>query len=88
MAKPIILVVHEDAPDRELLERELTDRYSNGYQIVCETSPLSALERLDALREAGDRVLIVFAPERMDIMSGAKFFKRARQLHPGVNVSC
>ena len=58
------------------------------HQIVSETSPLSALERLDALREAGDRVLIVFAPERMDIMSGAKFFKRARQLHPGVNVSC
>jgi thioredoxin reductase (NADPH) len=84
MARPIILVVHENAPDRELLERELTDRYSSGYQIVCETSPLSALERLDGLRQAGDRVLIVFAPERMAVMPETKFFERARQLHPRV----
>jgi thioredoxin reductase (NADPH) len=84
MPRPIILAVHEHAHDRELLERELTDRYSSGYQIVCETSPLSALERLDALRQAGDRVLIVFAPERMGLMPGTKFFERARQLHPRV----
>jgi thioredoxin reductase (NADPH) len=83
MARPIILVVHEDAPDRELLERELTDRYSNGYQIVCETSPLSALERLKALRAMGDApVFIMFSSQRMGAMSGTEFFERAHRLYP------
>jgi hypothetical protein len=71
MTKPILLVMHEDVRDREILEQALTDRYSSGYQIICEGSPLSALERLNSLRAtAGAEVLILFAADQMTAMRG------------------
>jgi hypothetical protein len=57
--KAILLAIHEDVRDREVLEQELTDRHSRGYQIICEASPLSALERLDSLHAtAGARLAL------------------------------
>jgi thioredoxin reductase (NADPH) len=83
METPIILVVHENAHDREALERELTDRYSSAYQIISDASPLSALERLKALRAVGNTpVFIMFASDKMEAMSGTEFFGRAHQLFP------
>ena len=83
MTTPIILVVHENARDRETLERELADRYSSAYEIIGDASPLSALERLKALRAAGDTlVFIMFASERVGAMSGTEFFERAHRLYP------
>ena len=83
MARPILLAVHEDVRDREVLERELTDRYSRGYQIICEASPLSALERLHSLHAtAGASVLILFAANQMTAMPGLQFLERAHELYP------
>jgi hypothetical protein len=33
MTKPILLAVHDDDRDRQVLQRALTTRYSDGYQI-------------------------------------------------------
>jgi thioredoxin reductase (NADPH) len=83
MTKPILLVVHEDVRDREILEQALTDRYSSGYQIICEASPRSALERLNSLRAtAGAEVLILFAADQMTAMRGMEFLERAHELYP------
>ena len=74
MTTPIIRVVHENAHDREALERELANRYSGAYQIISDASPLSALERLQVLRAAGDTpVFIMFAPDAMAAMPGTQF---------------
>jgi thioredoxin reductase (NADPH) len=83
MSKPILLAVHDRAPDRELIEHELTSRYAANYEIVCERSPLSALRRLDAVRATPDTVVpVVFAASDMAELSGVEFLRRARALHP------
>jgi thioredoxin reductase (NADPH) len=83
MTKPILLAVHDDDRDRKVLERALTTRYSDGYQIICEASPLAALERLNGLRTTpGATVLILFAADEMTAMAGTRFLERAHQLHP------
>ena len=83
MPKPILLAVHEQLTDREALQRELTSRYSPGYEIICEASPVSALKRLDELRATAEaNVLIVFAASQMATMPAVKFLEQARELHP------
>jgi thioredoxin reductase (NADPH) len=83
MPKPILLAVHEQLTDREALQRELTGRYSPGYELICEASPVSALRRLDELRATAEaNVLIVFAASQMATMPAAEFLEQARELHP------
>jgi thioredoxin reductase (NADPH) len=83
MPKPILLAVHEHLTDREALQRELTSRYSAGYEIICEASPVSALKRLDELRATAEAdVLILFAASQMATMPAADFLERAHELHP------
>jgi thioredoxin reductase (NADPH) len=83
MPKPILMAVHEQSSEREALQRELTSRYSSGYDIVCEASPVSALERLAVFRATtGANVLILFAASQMAIMPGTEFLERAHELHP------
>ena len=83
MPKPILMAVHEQSSERDALQRELTSRYSSGYDIVCEGSPVSALQRLDQLRATnGANVLILFAASQMAMMSGTEFLQRAHELHP------
>src|SRR4051794_16381896 len=83
MPKPILMAVHEQLSERAALQRELTSRYSSGYDIVCEASPVSALERLDEFgATTGANVLILFAASQMAMMSGTEFLERAHELHP------
>jgi thioredoxin reductase (NADPH) len=83
MTKPILLAVHDRTPDRELIEQELTSRYAANYQIVCERSPLSALQRLDTVRATPDAVVpIIFAAIDMAELTGVEFLRRAHALHP------
>ena len=83
MPKPILLAVHEHLTDREALQRELTSRYSTGYEIICEASPVSALKRLDELRATAEAdVLILFAASHMATMPATDFLERAHELHP------
>ena len=83
MPKPILLAVHEQTVDREAMRRELTSRYSTDYEIVCEASPESALNRLQELRATAEaHVLILFAASDMSTMPGTEFLERAHELHP------
>jgi thioredoxin reductase (NADPH) len=83
MAKPVLMAVHEQTRELNVLQRELGDRYAANYEIMCEASAASALERLDALRVTADaEVLAVFAAEEMTGMTGIEFLLRAQQRHP------
>src|SRR3954453_1294875 len=83
MTKPILLAVHDREPDRAVIEEELTSRYAAHYRIVCEESPLSALQTLDTVRATPDGVVpIVFAARDMAELTGAEFLRQAHALHP------
>src|SRR5215207_1677410 len=83
MAKPVLMAVHEQTRELKTLHQELVRRYAADYEVMCEASAASALERLDALRvTAGAEVLAVFAAHEMTAMNGIEFLQRAYQLHP------
>ena len=83
MAKPVLMAVHEEARELSVLERELAGRYAADYEIICEASPASALERLDVLRVTADaEILAVFAAHELTGMTGIEFLHRAQQRHP------
>jgi thioredoxin reductase (NADPH) len=82
MPKPILVAVHDQPRELEMIQRELS-RYAADYEIVCERSTASALQRLEVLREtAGAQVLALFAADRMTAMSGIDYLQRAHELHP------
>jgi CheY-like chemotaxis protein len=83
MAKPVLMAVLEQTRELNVLQRELAGRYAADYQIICEASAASALERLDVLRvTAHAEVLAVFAAHEMTGMTGIQFLQRAHQRHP------
>jgi thioredoxin reductase (NADPH) len=83
MAKPVLIAVHEQTRELKTLQQELASRYAADYEIICEASAASALERLDVLKvTAGADVLAVFAAHEMTAMTGIQFLQRAHQLHP------
>jgi len=83
MTRQILLAVHDQPGELEMVQRELVSRYAADYGIVCERSAASALQRLDALRAAGDaRVLVLFAAQEMTEMTGVEYLRRAHELHP------
>jgi len=79
---PILLAVHEQTRELEIIQRELVSRYDADYEIVCEQSVESALERLDVLRAAGAQVLVLFAADEMTAMTGIEYLQLAHELHP------
>jgi thioredoxin reductase (NADPH) len=83
MTRQILLAVHDQPGELEMVQRELVSRYAADYGIVCERSAASALQRLDALRAAGDaRVLVLFAAQEMTEMTGIEYLRQAHELHP------
>ena len=70
--------------DREALravERELVDRYSRSYRIVCRSSAEEALAELRALKDCGEDVALVLAAPSFEGMTGSELLGRARELH-------
>jgi thioredoxin reductase (NADPH) len=83
MAKPVLMAVLEQTRELNVLQRELAGRYGADYEIICNASAASALERLDVLRVRADaEVLAVFAAHEMTGMTGIQFLQRAHQRHP------
>ena len=77
------MVIHEQTRELSVLQRELAGRYASDYEIICEASAASALDRLDVLRVTADApVLAVFAAHEMTGMTGIQFLQQAHQRHP------
>jgi len=78
---PVLFAVDEDREALRAVERELVDRYSRSYRIVCRSSVEEALAELLALKEAGEDVALVLAAPSFEGMTGSELMGRARELH-------
>lgn len=82
MAKPILLVVDDIAAELETVQRELVRRYEDDYDVIGDTSPEAALQRLEALHVSGTPVICVLASQNMTTMSGVDFLRQVSELDP------
>ncbi|HEU4460979.1 MAG TPA: FAD-dependent oxidoreductase [Solirubrobacterales bacterium] len=78
---PVLLAVDEDEAALRAVERELVDRYSRSYRVICLASADEALAELRALKESGEDVALVLAAQSFAGMSGPELLGRTRELH-------
>src|SRR4051794_39857524 len=81
-ARPVLLAVDDDAHALAKIERELSDRYGNGYRVVCEASAEMGIVQLDRCEANGEDVALVLADQWMAELSGSDFLERARLIFP------
>jgi thioredoxin reductase (NADPH) len=79
---PAILAVDTDPAALDQVERELRDRYSGSYQVLCTSSPGEALEALTRLSQDGEEVALVLAAQSLAETTGNELLQRVRELHP------
>ena len=79
--RPVILAVD---PDREAVGRITAHlhRYANDYRIDCGSSTDDALERLERMRETGDKVAVVLAARGEGGLAAEELLERVNRLHP------
>lgn len=82
MQKPILTVVDDQLQDLELIRTELSKRYSADYEIIAESSPVTALARLQELQAANAQVIALLAGSNMAEMPGIAYLDRAHDLYP------
>jgi thioredoxin reductase (NADPH) len=81
VSDPVLFAVDEDARSLRDVERELVDRYSRGYRVVCVSSAEDAMVELEALAAAGEDVALVLAAQSQEGMSGSELLGSVRDLH-------
>jgi thioredoxin reductase (NADPH) len=79
---PALVVVDDDPECLGRIEDQLLRRYGVDYDVVCESSPETALARLEALRERGVEVAVVLADQWMPELTGEEVLARAHRIHP------
>jgi thioredoxin reductase (NADPH) len=82
VCQPIFFVVDEDPSTVETLVGDLERRFQADYRVMGETSAAEALERLGALRDAGEQVALIICYESMRAMPGSELLARSRSTHP------
>jgi thioredoxin reductase (NADPH) len=82
VSKPFIFLVDDEPHSLSIIERELVQRYAANYQIICETSPKKAIDRLAVLRQSGGEVAVLLTDCLMPEMNGAEFLVMAHRLFP------
>jgi len=79
---PVLLAVDEDAQSLSAVERELADRYSRSYRVVCVPSPEEAMAELEAMAAAGEDVALVLSAQWLSQTTGSELLSKVRALHP------
>ena len=82
MSDPVILAVDADPAGLAGIERELLDRYSRHYDVVCTASAAEARDRLTQFRKSGNDVAVVLAGKEVDDPSCSELLAEVRRLHP------
>ena len=82
MAKPVVLVVDDEADSLRALTQELESRYGAHYRIVARASATDALATLAELRAEDAAVPLVLADQWMPETTGIELLARTRELHP------
>ena len=81
-SRPVILAVDDDPSSIRYIGAELERRYDRDYQILCSTSATEALEQLERMQQADDRVALVLADQWMPDLTGPELLARVPELHP------
>jgi thioredoxin reductase (NADPH) len=82
VSAPVLLAIDEDESALRDVERELVDRYSRSYQVVCKSSAEGAMAELEALAAAGEDVALVLSAQWLWQTTGSELLGRVRTLHP------
>jgi thioredoxin reductase (NADPH) len=78
---PVLFAIDEDQSSLRVIERELVDRYSRSYRVVCVPSEEEAMAELEALAAAGEDVALVLAAQRFGSTTGGELLGKVRDLH-------
>jgi thioredoxin reductase (NADPH) len=82
VARPVLLVVDDEADSLRALTRDLESRYGADYRVVARTSAEDAVATLAELRAEGVAVPMVLADQWMPDTTGIDLLTRVRELHP------
>jgi thioredoxin reductase (NADPH) len=81
-SKPVIFAVDGGAESFLRIEYGLRRRYGGEYQVVCESSAMWGMKRLQEIKTTGDEVALILADQWMPDITGAEFLVEARRLFP------
>jgi len=82
MSAAVLVAVDGDAAALADIERELLDRYSRDYRVLCLRSAADARAQLEALAAADEEVALVLAAPRLAGHTCGDLLDDARRLHP------
>jgi thioredoxin reductase (NADPH) len=79
---PVLVAVDEDERSLDAVERELVDRYSRSYRVVCLPTVADAEAELAALARSGEEVALVLSAFDLNGTTGPELLAQVRALHP------
>jgi thioredoxin reductase (NADPH) len=79
---PVLVVVDVEAEGRELVDRELRDRYGRHYRVESFASALEGRTFLEELAAAGDEVALVITGRESEGLQITELLEASRRLHP------
>jgi thioredoxin reductase (NADPH) len=82
MAKPALVVVHDDRDVLAALEQALQRRFGADYQILAIDGPAAALAALGRRSQAGEQVALLLADQSFHGMTGVELLCQVHALHP------
>ena len=82
MPRPVLLVVDADEEARQVMERDLDQRYGARYRVLGVTSGHGALEALRRLRADDEPVALLLVDQRLPDMTGIELLERASTVAP------
>ena len=82
MAKPVLLVLDDDAQVLRAIERDLRRQYGEKFRVLRADEGQKALETLEQLQTRGETVALFLVDQRMPQMTGVEFLERAMTQFP------
>lgn len=82
MKRPVIFAVDAGAVSFRRIEHGLRRRYGAEYRVICETSAMWGMKRLEDMKAAGEEVALILADQWMPDIKGGEFLARAGRLFP------
>ncbi len=82
MTLPVLVALDEDRTSLEVLESQLTQRYSHDYRVECLGDLGLALERLTELAHGGEDLALLLAGNSESVTAAGGLLEHVRELHP------
>jgi thioredoxin reductase (NADPH) len=80
--KPVILIVDDERPVLNAVDRDLRQKYGQNYRFLKADSGETALKAVEQLKQRGDEIALFVSDQRMPGMSGVEFLERALEFFP------